>query len=161
MNATAALLNTKIEQRSAVVAVIGLGYVGLPMAIELGKAGFTVSGIDVSESKVKTIQSGESDVKDVPAFEVAGLCATGKLTATTDFAVTAAADVVIVCVPTPLSKTRDPDVSYIINSCEHVRDHLIRPAGYPRKHNLSRYDTGTRPPSYGRKRARGSHRAAV
>ena len=75
MNTTAASLKTKIEQRSAIVAVIGLGYVGLPMAIELGKAGFTVSGIDVSDSKVKTIQSGESDVKDVPAFEVAGLCA--------------------------------------------------------------------------------------
>jgi len=124
LNTTAASLKTKIEQRSAIVAVIGLGYVGLPMAIELGKAGFTVSGIDVSDSKVKTIQSGESDVKDVPAFEVAGLCATGKLTATTDFAVTADADVVIICVPTPLSKTRDPDVSYIIDSCEHVRDHL-------------------------------------
>jgi UDP-N-acetyl-D-glucosamine dehydrogenase len=104
--------------------VVGLGYVGLPMSVELGKAGFTVSGIDVSESKVETIQSGGSDVPDVPAFEVAGLRATGKLTATTDFAAIATADVVVVCVPTPLSKTRDPDVSYIINSCEHIRDHL-------------------------------------
>ena len=119
-----ALLNGKLDERSAIVAVVGLGYVGLPMAVELGKAGFTVVGVDVSEKKIATIDAGESDVKDVPAFEVAGLRATGKLTGSTDFSVIGNADVVIVCVPTPLSKTRDPDVSFIINSCEHVRDHL-------------------------------------
>ena len=117
-------LRSKLEQRTARVAVIGLGYVGLPMAVELGKAGFTVSGIDVSTRKVATIEAGASDVKDVPGFVVAGLRATGKLTATTDFAATADADVIVICVPTPLSKTRDPDVSFILNSCENVRDHL-------------------------------------
>ncbi len=119
-----ALLTGKLDDRSAIVAVVGLGYVGLPLAVELGKAGFTVVGVDVSERKIATIDAGESDVKDVPAFEVAGLRATGKLTGSTDFSVISKADVVIVCVPTPLSKTRDPDVSFIINSCEHVRDHL-------------------------------------
>ena len=119
-----ALLTGKLDDRSAIVAVVGLGYVGLPVAVELGKAGFTVVGVDVSERKIATIDAGESDVKDVPAFEVAGLRATGKLTGSTDFSVISKADVVIVCVPTPLSKTRDPDVSFIINSCEHVRDHL-------------------------------------
>ena len=118
------VLSEKLEQKTARVAVVGLGYVGLPMAVELGKAGFTVSGIDVSSEKVETVEAGKSYVKDVPAFEVAGLRATGKLTATTDFDVTADADVIIICVPTPLSKTRDPDVSYILNACEHVRDHL-------------------------------------
>lgn len=73
MNGAAAELGEKLELRTATVAVIGLGYVGLPMAVELGKAGFSVSGIDVSESKVKTINAGGSDVKDVPAFEAAGL----------------------------------------------------------------------------------------
>lgn len=114
----------KLENRTATVAVVGLGYVGLPMAVELGKAGFTVTGIDVSPAKVETVEAGESDIKDVPAFEVAGLRATKKLSATSDFGVTADADVIVICVPTPLSKTRDPDVSYILNSCEHIRDHL-------------------------------------
>lgn len=117
-------LREKFEKRTAHVAVVGLGYVGLPMAVELGKAGFSVSGIDVSERKVETISAGKSDIPDVPAFEVAGLSATGKLKATTDFAVTAEADAIIICVPTPLSKTRDPDVSFILNACEHIRDHL-------------------------------------
>jgi UDP-N-acetyl-D-glucosamine dehydrogenase len=122
--ASLAELREKLGQKTANVAVVGLGYVGLPMAVELGKAGFTVAGIDVSSEKVATVEAGESDVKDVPAFEVAGLRATGKLTATTDFAVMADADVIVICVPTPLSKTRDPDVSYILNSCEQIRDHL-------------------------------------
>ena len=92
-----ALLNAKLDDRSAIVAVVGLGYVGLPMAVELGKADFTVVGVDVSEKKIATIDAGESDVKDVPAFEVAGLRATGKLTGSTDFSVISKADVVIVC----------------------------------------------------------------
>ena len=117
-------LREKLERKTARVSVIGLGYVGLPMAVELGKAGFTVAGIDVSEKKVGTIDAGESDIRDVPAFEVAGLRATGKLTATTDYSVVGDSDAIIICVPTPLSKTRDPDVSYIMDACGHIRDHL-------------------------------------
>ena len=117
-------LRERLEQKTAHVVVVGLGYVGLPMAVELGKAGFQVTGVDVSDAKVETIQAGESDVKDVPAFEVAGLRATDKLKATTDFAATATADVVVICVPTPLSKTRDPDLSFILNSCEQIATHL-------------------------------------
>ncbi len=117
-------LKSKLEQKTARVAVVGLGYVGLPMAVELGKAGFTVTGIDVSADKVSTVEAGESDVKDVPSFEVAGLRATGKLTATTDFGVAAESEVIVICVPTPLNKTRDPDVSFILGSCEQIRDHL-------------------------------------
>jgi len=117
-------LRERLEQKTAHVVVVGLGYVGLPMAVELGKAGFQVTGVDVSDAKVETIQAGESGVKDVPAFEVAGLRATDKLKATTDFAATATADVVVICVPTPLSKTRDPDLSFILNSCEQIATHL-------------------------------------
>ena len=117
-------LSEKLRQKTATVPVVGLGYVGLPLAVELGKAGFTVLGIDVSSEKVATVEAGGSDVKDVPASDVAELRATGKLSATKDFAVTADADVIIICVPTPLNKTRDPDVSFIVNSCEHIRDHL-------------------------------------
>jgi len=110
-------LRKKLRTKTAHVVVVGLGYVGLPVALELGKARFTVSGIDVSERKVATLEADGSDVKDVLVFEVAGLRATGKLTATTTFDPVAEADVVIICVPPPLSKTRDLNVSYILNSC--------------------------------------------
>lgn len=119
-----AALTEKIRTRTVSVAVVGLGYVGLPMAIELGKAGFHVIGVDVSASKVETIDAGRSDVGDVPDFEVAGLKSVGKLRATVDYAEVAEADVVIICVPTPLRKTRDPDISYILSACRGVREHL-------------------------------------
>ena len=118
------LLTERLKNRTARVAVIGLGYVGLPMAIELGKAGFEVIGVDVSSEKVTTIESGKSDVGDVPDFEVAGLKSVGKLRATTDYSDVAEADVIIICVPTPLRKTRDPDISYILAACKGIQPYL-------------------------------------
>lgn len=118
------VLKKRIEERSARVAVIGLGYVGLPLAVELGKAGFEVTGIDVSTRKVKMINAGKSDIADVSQFEVAGLKAVGKLRATKDYSTLRDVDVAIVCVPTPLSKTRDPDVSYIINAFRRIESYL-------------------------------------
>ena len=108
-------LRKKIEGRSAQVSVIGLGYVGLPLAVELGKAGFEVTGVETSSDKVSLIEAGRSDVQGIPDFEVAGLKAVGKLSATLDYDATGESDVIIICVPTPLNKTRDPDVSFIID----------------------------------------------
>ncbi len=87
MSKSAITLKEKIETRTAHVAVIGLGYVGLPLAVELGKVGFDVTGIDTSARKVEWVSSGKSDVQGVSEFEVAGLKAVGKLRATQDFAV--------------------------------------------------------------------------
>lgn len=120
-------LQEAIEHKTAKIAIIGLGYVGLPLAVEFGKAGFEVTGIDISPRKVKLINTGKSDITDISEFEVAGLKAVGKLRATKDYAVLKGIDVVIVCVPTPLSKTRDPDVSYILNAFNRVKRYLHRP----------------------------------
>jgi UDP-N-acetyl-D-glucosamine dehydrogenase len=106
--------------------VIGLGYVGLPLAVELGKAGFRVSGIDLQEKRVAQLQRGRSYVQDVASEDVRTLVKAGLFEPTTDFGVLRHADVVNVCVPTPLSKMRDPDVSYIVAAVGEVAKHLHR-----------------------------------
>jgi UDP-N-acetyl-D-glucosamine dehydrogenase len=103
----------KFKSKEARLGVIGLGYVGLPLAIEYAKAGFHVVGIELDERKVATLNSGESYIIDVPSAEVADAVEKGLLTATTDAAALAECDSVNICVPTPLGKTQDPDVSYI------------------------------------------------
>jgi UDP-N-acetyl-D-glucosamine dehydrogenase len=108
------------------LSVIGLGYVGLPLAVELGKAGFRVSGIDLQEKRVAQLQRGRSYVQDVPSEDVRTLVKAGLFEPTTDFGVLRHADVVNVCVPTPLSKMRDPDVSYIVAAVGEVARHLHR-----------------------------------
>ena len=113
----------KIRGRSAHVAVIGLGYVGLPLSVAFADAGLAVTGIDVDPAKAATINSGASYVADVPDLEVARLVAQGRLAATTDFAALAAADAAVVCVPTPLRKTRDPDISYVVSAADEVARH--------------------------------------
>jgi UDP-N-acetyl-D-glucosamine dehydrogenase len=100
--------------------VIGLGYVGLPLAIEAGKAGLPVVGFDISEEVAASVNAGESHIQDVPAKDVAEMRAAGLLEATTDMSRLSECDVVSICVPTPLSKTRDPDVSYILAASEAV-----------------------------------------
>jgi UDP-N-acetyl-D-glucosamine dehydrogenase len=118
------MLKKKIESRKANVAVIGLGYVGLPLAVEMSKSGFKVVGIDVSKHKVDTINARESHVIDVPSEEVAALVDAGRLSATTDYSNVADCDAIIVCVPTPLNKTKDPDVSFIVDACTEIRNYL-------------------------------------
>jgi UDP-N-acetyl-D-glucosamine dehydrogenase len=108
----------KIEDRSATSAVIGLGYVGLPLSLELAKAGFSVIGIDKNHEKVEAVNRGASYIPDVPEEEVKENVDAGRLTATTDFEVIADCDIVNICVPTPLNKTRDPDISYIVAALE-------------------------------------------
>jgi UDP-N-acetyl-D-glucosamine dehydrogenase len=117
---TAELLLEKIRSKTARVGVVGLGYVGLPLAVEYGHAGYNVTGIDLSESKTARINAGDSYIGDVPASAVQPLVASGKLRATTDFSVIRDLDTVNICVPTPLRKTKDPDMSYIVAACEEI-----------------------------------------
>ena len=108
----------RIHDRSAVVGLIGLGYVGLPLAMEFAKAGFHVIGFDVSERVVKLLMSGQSHIQDVPSSEVAALVRSGAFEATTDENRLSEADGISIAVPTPLGKTRDPDMSYVIAATE-------------------------------------------
>ncbi|MEY4607822.1 MAG: hypothetical protein RL625_39, partial [Gemmatimonadota bacterium] len=119
MSAQQTLL-AKIADRSAVSAVIGLGYVGLPLAMELCETGFTVVGFDVNERVCALLMKGESHIQDVPAEQVARHVRSGKFVATTDAARLAAADTISIAVPTPLAKTRDPDMSYVVAAAETV-----------------------------------------
>src|SRR5262245_31762565 len=113
-------LDAKLKNHTAEVGVIGLGYVGLPLAVEFAKAGFRVTGIDVQESKVDAINKGESYIQDVPSEEVNHLVKAGKLRATTDFAIIGELDTVNIAVPTPLRKTKDPDMSFVVSASQQV-----------------------------------------
>ena len=151
-------LLTKFQNRNAHVAVIGLGYVGLPLAVSFAQAGYQVTGIDLDERKVDAINRGESYIEDIPSAEVAALvslaeaeqvgalaiegteqtastalsstprrgnnAALGRLAATTDYAVLAECDAVSICVPTPLNKTGDPDISFIVTATEAIARYL-------------------------------------
>ena len=114
------LLLKKIENRTARVGVIGMGYVGLPLAVEFARAGFRVLGYDVSDRVVKLINDGKSHIGDVPASAVAALVKDGLLEATADSARLAEVDAISIAVPTPLAKTRDPDMSYVLSATETV-----------------------------------------
>ena len=122
--ATAVILEEKIRSKRARVGIVGLGYVGLPLAVEFAKAGFTVTGIDISEEKTRRVNAGDSYVGDIPSSTLAPLVAAGKLRATTDFSAVLELDTVNICVPTPLRKTKDPDMSYIVASCEAIARHF-------------------------------------
>jgi UDP-N-acetyl-D-glucosamine dehydrogenase len=115
-----AKLKNKIETKTARVGVVGLGYVGLPLAMEFAKAGFSVTGIDVQESKIDSLKRGLSHVQDVPSSEVARFIDTKRFTATTDFSIVRELDTINICVPTPLRKTKDPDMSYIVSAMEEI-----------------------------------------
>lgn len=113
------LLN-KIESHDAVIAVIGIGYVGLPLAVEFTKAGYRVVGVDVSQEKVRLINESKSYIPDIPTAEIADAVAEGKLSATSDYRALHDVDVISICVPTPLRKTKDPDMSYIIAAADEI-----------------------------------------
>ena len=124
MHNIAGILEGKIKDRTARVGVIGLGYVGLPLAMEFAKAGFSVTGIDVQESKVAKLNGGESYVQDVPSDVLRGFVDGKKFQATTDFSVIANLDTINIAVPTPLRKTKDPDMSYIVSACQETAKHF-------------------------------------
>lgn len=117
-------LLTQLQNRTAVVSVLGLGYVGLPLAVVFAEAGYRVIGIDPIQSKVDALNRGESYVMDVPSGTVARLVKAGKLKATTDFAAIQEVDAVSICVPTPLRKTGDPDLSFIVNAAEDLAKYI-------------------------------------
>ena len=117
-------LEKKIKEKKAVVGIIGLGYVGLPLAKEFGDEGFKVIGIDISKKKVDLINSGKSDIDDVSDRDVLDLIKNKRLKATTNFSSLKRIDCVCLCVPTPLSKSKDPDVSFILNSLGQVKRYL-------------------------------------
>lgn len=113
-------LSERLRSRQARVAVIGLGYVGLPLAVALATAGLAVAGIDVDDERVAAVNAGRSPVADVPDATLGPLVAAGRLAASSDYDTLDNADVAIICVPTPLSKTRDPDISHIIAATDEI-----------------------------------------
>ena len=123
-SAAAEKLEKRIAGKTARVGVLGLGYVGLPLAVEFARAGFEVVGIDVQQSKVDQFNSGRSYIKDVKDSEFSPLVESGKLRATSDFSVIKDLDTIDICVPTPLRKTKDPDMSFVISATEAIAKHV-------------------------------------
>ncbi|MGE5644949.1 MAG: nucleotide sugar dehydrogenase [Acidobacteriota bacterium] len=117
-------LKRKIEARTARAGIVGLGYVGLPLGVEFAKAGFPVTGIDIGAEKVARVNAGDSYVLDIPSTTLGPLVASGKLSATTDFSAIASLDTINICVPTPLRKTKDPDMSYIDAACREIANYI-------------------------------------
>jgi UDP-N-acetyl-D-glucosamine dehydrogenase len=125
-SASPAALCAALEARTATVAVIGLGYVGLPLAVEFADAGLHVVPVDVDRAKVDSIRQGRSYIPDVDSARVKRGVEAGRLKATTDFAVLGDVDAISICVPTPLRKTKDPDLSYVVAAVEQVAKYLRR-----------------------------------
>jgi UDP-N-acetyl-D-glucosamine dehydrogenase len=124
MSTLVASLLEKIETRRARTGVVGLGYVGLPLAVELARAGFHTTGIDLDDRKIDALTAGESYIPDVATADVRALRRAGTLDVTTEFSVVKELDTINICVPTPLRKTKDPDMSYIVSAVESIAAHL-------------------------------------
>lgn len=117
-------LKQKIENREATAAVIGLGYVGLPLVMEIAAAGFKVIGIDLDRTKISHLKEGKSYILDVSSAAVTGAVEAGRFSPTSDFSALRDVDAVSICVPTPLSKSRDPDISFILAATAEIRKYL-------------------------------------
>src|SRR4051794_25350250 len=113
-----------IKNKGARVGVIGLGYVGLPLATEFANKNFKVTGFEVDAVKVGKLNAGESYIGDVKAQQIKDIVAAGHLQATTDFDQLKDCDAIIICVPTPLRKTKEPDISFILSAAEEIRKRL-------------------------------------
>ena len=119
-------LLARLKRKDFTAAVIGLGYVGLPLAIEYADAGIRVIGIDSDGAKIRAIRSGNSYVDDVPSESIRGAVQNGLVRTTSDYSALAEADTVNICVPTPLRKTKDPDLSYVVTAAEQVAKYIHR-----------------------------------
>jgi UDP-N-acetyl-D-glucosamine dehydrogenase len=119
-------MNKKIQDRTAKIGVIGLGYVGLPLAIEFVQAGFNVVGIDIDKNKINLINSGENYIKDVNSKLLKKAVKENKFSATTDFSIVQNLDSISICVPTPLNKQKDPDISFIISVMDKIKNYIHR-----------------------------------
>jgi UDP-N-acetyl-D-glucosamine dehydrogenase len=124
MSSLGTALLEKIQSRTARTGVVGLGYVGLPLAVELARSGFRTTGIDLDSRKIQAIAEGRSYIPDVATADVQRLSQAGTLDATTDFSVVRELDTINICVPTPLRKTKDPDMSYIVSAVESIATFL-------------------------------------
>jgi UDP-N-acetyl-D-glucosamine dehydrogenase len=124
MNPLSTVLHERLTTRAARVGVVGLGYVGLPLLVEFARSGYEAVGFDLDVAKVRAIGEGRSYIPDVPNEDVATLRGAGRLSATTDFSQLATIDTVNICVPTPLRKTKDPDMSYVVSAVEMIATHL-------------------------------------
>ena len=124
MNSTFKNLNHKIRTRRARIAVIGLGYVGLPLVVALVKKGFSVLGVDLNESRVAAIRRGTSYIEDIPSEDIREGLRRGRLSVASDAELLGTVDAVIICVPTPLNRVKDPDLSFILSATESVGRHL-------------------------------------
>ena len=120
----ATTLSHRIETHTARVAVIGQGYVGLPLAIEFARAGFAVTGLDTDSDRVAALASGRSHIPDVPSADLQTLLRSGRYRAATEPAILSESDAVIICVPTPLGKSKDPDISYVVGASKEVAAHF-------------------------------------
>lgn len=117
-------LEKKIEQKTAVVGIMGLGYVGLPLAIAFERAGFRTVGFDLDEKKAKLLNEGVSYIKHIAMEQTKGLIQNGRFRATTDFSQLREVDCIVICVPTPLNKQREPDLSYVFNTTKTIAEYL-------------------------------------
>ncbi|ABC64751.1 nucleotide sugar dehydrogenase [Erythrobacter litoralis] len=113
----------RFENKSAKIGILGLGYVGIPLALRFSEVGLTVLGFDVDRERVRELNAGESPIKHIPASEIEGMKRTG-FEATDDFSRIPEVDAIIICVPTPLSEQREPDLSYVVSTMESVKGHL-------------------------------------
>ena len=123
-NSTLDALTARIKDGQAKVGILGLGYVGLPLAVEFGAAGLPVIGFDLSEGKVASLNRGESYIQDVETARLKALVDKGRLEATTDFSRIRECDALIICVPTPLSKTKDPDLSMVVSAARRIAENM-------------------------------------
>jgi UDP-N-acetyl-D-glucosamine dehydrogenase len=123
---TTETLRSRFEDRTAVAGVVGLGYVGLPLAVEIARSGYRTVGVDVNAEVARRITSGESHVGDVPSEVVSAFVGDGLLEATTDLGRLAECDAISICVPTPLNKIKDPDLSYVIDAAGTIQQ-VLRP----------------------------------
>lgn len=122
MNYKESLLE-KFSSRSAKIGVVGLGYVGLPLAVAFAEAGFRVVGVDLNQEKVSSLNRGESYIEDVPTSQLAPIVSSGHLVASVDYSSLETVDAISICVPTPLRKTGDPDISFIIDAAENIAEY--------------------------------------